>query len=215
MGITDRKEREKQELKDLILKVAKEVFLEEGYEKTSIRKIADRIEYSPTTIYLYFKDKNDLLLELHRQSFHQFFQVLSSVMDVADPMERLIATGKKYITYGIQNPEAYELKFLLKSPLEALECKNEIWADGERALHFVQAIVEECIRMGYFDPRLDAESMSILLWSQVHGLVTLSNRNRLDMYKHKKEVSALIEEVFSLFVDFIRSYQRGTKPSNY
>ena len=52
MGITDRKEREKQELKELILKEAKAVFLEEGYEKTSIRKIADRIEYSPTTIYL-------------------------------------------------------------------------------------------------------------------------------------------------------------------
>ena len=71
MGITDRKEREKQELKDLILKEAKAVFLEEGYEKTSIRKIADRIEYSPTTIYLYFKDKSELLLELHKQSFHQ------------------------------------------------------------------------------------------------------------------------------------------------
>ena len=59
MGIPDRKEREKQELRDLILKEARALFLEEGFEKTSLRKIAERIEYSPTTIYLYFKDKNE------------------------------------------------------------------------------------------------------------------------------------------------------------
>ena len=69
MGIPDRKEREKKELKELILKEARALILEEGFEKTSIRKIADRIEYSPTTIYLYFQDKNELLLALHQESF--------------------------------------------------------------------------------------------------------------------------------------------------
>ncbi len=205
MGITDRKEREKQELKDLILKEAKAVFLEEGYEKTSIRKIADRIEYSPTTIYLYFKDKSDLLLELHRQSFHQFFLVLSSVTNIEDPFERLIETGKRYIEYGIKNPEEYELKFQLKAPLEALECKNEIWSDGQKAICFVQEIVDRCIDAGYFSKSMDSESMSIMLWAEVHGLVTLYNSNRLDMFKHKKEVSTVIGEAFNLFIKFLQT----------
>jgi AcrR family transcriptional regulator len=53
MGISDRKEREKQEMKQLIIDAAMRMFVEDGYEKTSIRNIADKIEYSPGTIYLY------------------------------------------------------------------------------------------------------------------------------------------------------------------
>lgn len=208
MGITDRKEREKQELKDLILHAAKDVFLEEGYERASIRKIADRIEYSPTTIYLYFKDKNDLLLELHRQSFHQFFMILSSVVTIEDPYERLIAMGKRYIEHGLTNPEAYELKFLLKAPLEALECKNEIWDDGDRAICFVQAIVDQCKEAGYFEEHLNTESFSIMLWAQVHGLVTLHNNNRLDMFKHKKDIKSIVDESYHQFVQIINQFKK-------
>ncbi len=204
MGITDRKEREKQELKELILKEAKAVFLEEGYEKTSIRKIADRIEYSPTTIYLYFKDKSELLLELHKQSFHQFFNVLSSVSTISDPFERLVQTGRRYIEYGIKNPEEYELKFQLKAPLAALECKNEIWSDGQQAICFVQSIVDNCIEAGYFSKSMDSQSMSIMLWAEVHGLVTLYNSNRLDMFQLDKNVQHLVDEAFNLFVQFLQ-----------
>ncbi len=213
MGITDRKEREKQELKDLILKEAKAVFLEEGYEKTSIRKIADRIEYSPTTIYLYFKDKSELLLELHKQSFHQFFNVLSSVSTISDPFERLVQTGKRYIEYGIKNPEEYELKFQLKAPLAALECKNEIWSDGQQAICFVQAIVDNCIEAGYFSKSMDSQSMSIMLWAEVHGLVTLFNSNRLDMFQLDKNVQHLVDEAFNLFVQFLQMYVHKTPNS--
>lgn len=213
MGITDRKEREKQELKDLILKEAKAVFLEEGYEKTSIRKIADRIEYSPTTIYLYFKDKSELLLELHKQSFHQFFNVLSSVSTISDPFERLVQTGKRYIEYGIKNPEEYELKFQLKAPLAALECKNEIWSDGQQAICFVQAIVDNCIEAGYFSKSMDSQSMSIMLWAEVHGLVTLFNSNRLDMFQLDKNVQHLVDEAFNLFVQFLQMYVHKTANS--
>ena len=206
MGITDRKEREKQELKDLILKEAKAVFLEEGYEKTSIRKIADRIEYSPTTIYLYFKDKSELLLELHKQSFHQFFNVLSTVSTISDPFERLVQTGRRYIEYGIKNPEEYELKFQLKAPLAALECKNEIWSDGQQAICFVQSIVDNCIEAGYFSKSMDSQSMSIMLWAEVHGLVTLYNSNRLDMFQLDKNVQHLVDEAFNLFVQFLQMH---------
>jgi AcrR family transcriptional regulator len=206
MGITDRKEREKQELKELILKEAKAVFLEEGYEKTSIRKIADRIEYSPTTIYLYFKDKSELLLELHKQSFHQFFNVLSSVSTISDPFERLVQTGRRYIEYGIKNPEEYELKFQLKAPLAALECKNEIWSDGQQAICFVQSIVDNCIEAGYFSKSMDSQSMSIMLWAEVHGLVTLYNSNRFDMFQLDKNVQHLVDEAFNLFVQFLQMH---------
>ena len=65
MGINERKEREREEIRELILNAAREIFVEEGYEHTSMRKIAQKIEYSPGTIYHHFKDKSDLLLALH------------------------------------------------------------------------------------------------------------------------------------------------------
>lgn len=135
MGIPDRKEREKQELRDLILKEARALFLEEGFEKTSLRKIAERIEYSPTTIYLYFKDKNELFLALHEESFQRFFSALSSVASVPDPFERLTALGRAYIEYGINNPEEYDLKFLLKAPLETLSFDMKYGVMGSKLLN--------------------------------------------------------------------------------
>ncbi len=125
--------------------------------------------------------------------------------NIEDPFERLIETGKRYIEYGIKNPEEYELKFQLKAPLEALECKNEIWSDGQKAICFVQEIVDRCIDAGYFSKSMDSESMSIMLWAEVHGLVTLYNSNRLDMFKHKKEVSTVIGEAFNLFIKFLQT----------
>ena len=64
MGIKERREREKAEIREKILDAARDLFVSEGYEAVSMRKIADRIEYSPTAIYLHFKDKEAVMREL-------------------------------------------------------------------------------------------------------------------------------------------------------
>ena len=69
MGVTERKERHKEDLKKDILTAAKELFTEKGFEATSIRAIAEKIEYSPATIYLYYKDKNEIVHALHQDGF--------------------------------------------------------------------------------------------------------------------------------------------------
>jgi len=69
MGIAERKEKQKQEMGKMILEASMKLFVEEGFENVSIRKIADLIEYSPTTVYLYFKDKNEILFNLHEMGF--------------------------------------------------------------------------------------------------------------------------------------------------
>ncbi len=87
MGINERKERERDAVKDLILSAAREIFLAEGYENTSIRKIATKIEYSPGIIYNHFKDKNDLLLALHDKAFECKIEALFlSVQNMPDPL---------------------------------------------------------------------------------------------------------------------------------
>ena len=83
MTISTRKERQKEELRGKILQAAKELFMKKGFEDTSIRNIAEKIEYSPTTIYLYFKDKDDIFCELHKEGFillNQYFRPLAHVV---------------------------------------------------------------------------------------------------------------------------------------
>ncbi|MEP7269745.1 MAG: TetR/AcrR family transcriptional regulator [Saprospiraceae bacterium] len=207
MGITDRKEREKQELTELILKEARAVFLEEGFEKTSIRKIADRIEYSPTTIYLYFKDKNELLLGLHQEAFTHLFAALSSVGSVPDAFDRLVALGRSYIEYGLKNPEEYDLMFMLSAPMDALDCRHEVWCDGERAIDLVKSMVDDCKAHQYFPPEINTHSMAIMLWSTVHGLVSLHLKNRFAMFKDQMDIEKMIHDSFTLYVEFLKKFK--------
>jgi AcrR family transcriptional regulator len=71
MGIVERRQREKQQMRRQILDTAMDLFIENGYEEVSIRRIADHIEYSPATIYLYFQDKDDILFVLHEEGFEK------------------------------------------------------------------------------------------------------------------------------------------------
>lgn len=206
MSIADRKDREKKELTELILKEARALFLEEGFEKTSIRRIADRIEYSPATIYLYFKDKNELLLALHQESFTHLFEALSSVASMPDAFERLVALGRAYIEYGLKNPEEYELMFMLSAPLDALECRHEIWCDGQKAIDLVKMMVADCKVNGYFRKDLDPETTAIMLWSQVHGLVSLYLKHRFNMFKDQ-DLKQLIEKTFGLFIQTLQCFR--------
>ena len=121
MSTTERKAREKEELKALILKAARKLFVEKGIGQTTIRNIADSIDYSIGTVYVYFRDKNEILHALHTQSFVDLRGQLRGLFNVKDPMERLKAMGKVYINFGLDNPEMYDLMFTLKAPMEFLE----------------------------------------------------------------------------------------------
>jgi AcrR family transcriptional regulator len=204
MGISERKEREREGVKDLILNAAREIFLSEGYENTSIRKIATRIEYSPGIIYNHFKDKNDLLLALHDKAFECKMDALfHSVQHIADPMERLKTTGRSYLTYGIENPQDYDLMFILSCTMETLAIKEEFWSDGAMAIGMLKENIKACIDAGYFRKDIDVDEMSLLMWSQVHGLVCLYNKERLNCYdiEEKKEFMFRTYETFLSFIE--------------
>jgi len=199
MGIAERKEREREGVKDLILNAAREIFLAEGYENTSIRKIANKIEYSPGTIYHHYKDKNELLLALHDKAFECKIEALFlSVQNMPDPLDRLKATGIGYLQYGIDNPQDYELMFILSCTMEALAVKEEFWQDGATAINLLKQNIVECVDAGYFRKDINPEEISLILWSQVHGLVSLHNKERLNIYfsEDQKEFMFRSYEVF-------------------
>ena len=178
MGITERKIKEKLELKALILNAARKLFIEKGIEETSLRNIAEVIEYSPATIYLYFKDKDEILHELHSQGFQELGARMAVLQAVSNPLERLKALGRVYIDFAHQNSEMYDLMFIARAPMDYLDKMNdEHWEEGKRAFGYLVQTVQDCIDSGRLKGH-DAESLSYVIWSTVHGMVALEIRDR-------------------------------------
>ncbi len=135
MGITERKEREREEMKERIVSTAIQMFLKEGYEQTSIRNIAEKIEYSPATIYLYYKDKDELLYDVQKQAFDKLAQVFREKVTSNDPLKRLEQIMYTYVRFGKNNPELYDLMFIIRAPMNGIK-EHEKWKNGDDAFAF-------------------------------------------------------------------------------
>src|SRR5215470_448524 len=176
MGVKERREREKSETRDKILDAARELFVSEGYEGVSMRKVAEKIEYSPTAIYVHFADKNELFHELCRQDFARLQEVMKSAEMPSDPIERLRQIGRSYIEFGINFPNHYVFMFMTPHPPhEPDEEDREIMGNPEvDAYAFLKWTVQQAIDAGRFREELqDAELISQTLWASVHGAIAL------------------------------------------
>ncbi len=204
MGVQERKERDKDEMRLRILNAAQKLFLEKGFEKTSIRNIADKIEYSAGTIYLYFKDKNELLFHLHVQAFEGLVKELSGITPHEKAIDRLEDMGRHYIKFAFENPELYELMFIMEAPMDSLECKDEVWDDGMKAFDLLRILVSDCIKEGYLSD-FTVDDASLMIWSFVHGLVTLKGRKRLEMFCDTEEDSlSRMMRAYEVFLNNIK-----------
>ncbi len=174
MGVKERKLRQKKFLRQEILDAASELFVKEGYESVSMRRIADRIEYSPTTIYLYFKDKAELLEQVCQDTFARLTQHLGRILQQpGDPLERLRRGLIAYVHFGLENPHPYRATFMMPIP-ESFDKQKYVKADspGLQAFDFLRRCVCDCISSGKL-PTKDPELTSQTLWCGVHGVTAL------------------------------------------
>ena len=121
MGISQRKEREKEEMRQRILDAALHLFRERGYDGVSIRNIAEAIEYSPGTIYLYYQDKSEIFFALQFEAAALKRDHILPVASITDPWERLIEFGRRYVDFGMKHPDLYDLLFITRAPMEYVE----------------------------------------------------------------------------------------------
>ncbi len=193
MGIKDRKLKHKEQLRQQILEAAKTLFLTEGYEATSIRKIAAAIEFSPTTIYLYYKDKAEIAHALHQEGFKLFGQGFSNLQHINDAFERLKAMGESYIQFAVDNRAYYELMFVMREPLDFIHNDKDVcWAEGQQAFHFLTSCIQQCKEAGYFK-NFDTETFALLIWSTMHGLCTLHLHGHMSHVVEQKNISCGVE----------------------
>jgi AcrR family transcriptional regulator len=185
MGVKERREREKSETRDKILDAARELFSERGYDGVSMRQVAERIEYSPTAIYVHFTDKEDLFHELCQEDFARLAGEFQSTPLPADPIERIKQIGRSYITFGMQYPNHYKLMFMTPHPASELdECNQEIKGNPEvDAYALLVQTVEEAMAERRFRPNLtNADLIAQTLWSAVHGVISLHIAKRHDKW---------------------------------
>src|ERR1700748_2651283 len=104
MGVKQRREREREDLRAEILDAARQLFVKEGYESVSIRKIANKVEYAPGTIYLYFKDKAEILARICEETFSKLIKKMDAIKnDSAAPLDKLRRVLRTYILFGLEN----------------------------------------------------------------------------------------------------------------
>lgn len=187
-------------MRSLILEAAKKLFIVKGVEQTSMRAIAEAIEYSPATIYLYYKDKNELIHDLHVEGFTRMNQSMAPLIHVKNPMEKLAAMGRAYVQFALENPDYYELMFITQKPIEGLE-KPENWKEGALTFDSLVNVVHECQSQGKF-PGKDPIRLSFLIWSCVHGICALKCCRRIDIIQDIPH-DQLIADALHYFIDFL------------
>jgi AcrR family transcriptional regulator len=110
MGIKQRRERQRQEIRQSILSAAREIAAEEGWQAVTTRKVAERIEYSQPTIYEYFANKEAILLALLRYGYEQLVAAIKvAVVSTDDPGTRLLAMSDAYWDFAFRSPELYQV----------------------------------------------------------------------------------------------------------
>lgn len=171
MAPKKKKEDTKESLRQEIMDAARELFVHEGYEHVSMRKIADRIGYSATTIYLYFDDKADLMTEICEETFAKLTRNIISINKRSDdPIEGLRAGMKEYINFGIRHPSHYLLLFGSRAPAEMKVRFHE--SKGKMAFETLREAVSRCIAAGIFQSK-DVDLLSQTFWAGLHGITSL------------------------------------------
>src|ERR1041385_8259932 len=116
MGIKERHERDRESVRRAILDAARELFVAEGFPNVSIRKIAERIEYSPAAIYGYFPSKDDIFFALAEEGFHllgdPYAEEHRRQRESLKPLERIRAIFWRVYEFSRQHPQYFELMFV-------------------------------------------------------------------------------------------------------
>ncbi len=199
MGMKERREREKEALRGKILDAARELFIAQGYEAVTMRKIAEAIEYSPTAIYLHFRDKKSVMDAICDADFLKLATRFRKIAEIADPLERLRATGLAYAEFAMKHPNHYRLMFMTPHPPHDPELSSiDVGNRDEDAYAFVLWTVGEAIQKGLLRSELDdAQLVAQIVWAAIHGWVSLRmtkcNEPWVDWRPQKRSIEAVID----------------------
>lgn len=184
MGIQERKEREKEELRQKILDAAADILISQGIEKCTIRKVASSIEYSPRTVYLYFRDKDHLLQEIIEKGFEISLGQMNETrkeIDYSNPRELISFQLRNNINNAITAPNFY------KAVVYLLHFKN--YEAGPHQKLLIEGVMED-IRESYEHLGMEVENLeekTDLLFGMLRGFNLVIINKKLKPGSHDTE----------------------------
>ncbi|MGL4609789.1 MAG: TetR/AcrR family transcriptional regulator [Trueperaceae bacterium] len=167
-----RRDQQKADLRQGILEAAVKLFEEKGYEGFSLRQVAEEIGYTPTTIYLYFKDKDALLLNVVYDGFKEFGETLEKgYQSGRDPLERLQKVGWAYFDFAMSHPVHYRLMFMQRG--DFMQAHPEGYERVIDSFGVLERVIREGIEANIMR-KGEVRTYAALIWANVHGLVSLA-----------------------------------------
>jgi AcrR family transcriptional regulator len=170
-----------------------------------MRKIAARIRYSPATIYNYYKNKDELFLALRQEGFAKFQSYQEQSRKHRSPRKRILAHGHAYLKFAVENPELYDLMFLIKAPMDAVT-RDPSKHKTERSIQLLKDDIASCIESGVLRqvPReRSVDTIALAFWAVGHGLASLLIRQRLYTFGNRAQARLINQTADYLYNSLI------------
>ncbi|XXJ21628.1 TetR/AcrR family transcriptional regulator [Desulfovibrio caledoniensis] len=193
MTTENRRERDRQKMRRRILDAARQLFVKEGFDNVSLRRIASRIEYSPAALYRYFRNKKEILSALREEGFVRFVERQERTRKrYPDPLERLRAGAREYIGFALSEPDHYHLMF--STSCGQVDLDGEWAASSLRSFHMFRDLVVECAATGRFGD-VEPDILVFTLWGQLHGLVHLISTGQMASLSRGADLDGLLDRI--------------------
>ena len=167
--VVQRRARGRDGVRLALIEAARDVLVQEGYDGLTIRRVAERAEYSLGTVYSYFADKDDLLYTLVQEDFTRLTERLRAIRDTYQGAAAVREMLLSYVRMGLEQPRSYEVMFMLKPQLASRNASDE---RGDHAYTIFRGCITAAMDRGEFR-RADPDVLAQMLWASVHGLVSL------------------------------------------
>ena len=180
MGISERRLRQKEEVRSNILATAWQIVKEEGWQALSIRKIADAIEYSVPVVYDHFVNKECILVEFAREGFCLLAKKMQQAKNKhTDPAQQLKAMADAYWNFAFKNKEYYQVMFSLGIPCSEIDNCNCL----PEKISFRSLVTDSISAILVKNKRTDISTFlkSHTFWSVIHGLISIKMMRTSDV----------------------------------
>jgi AcrR family transcriptional regulator len=203
MGIRERQERDREAVRRRILDAARELFVSEGYHNVSIRKIAERIEYSPAALYSYFPAKDDIFFALAEEGFRLLHGTPADLdaLEALPPLERIRGMFWRLYEFSCQQPAYFALMFVDRT-VPSVSANYERFAFAREMRQRALAHVQKCVDEGLFPADIPPAVAFRILTTGLIGVAVLRNSDRL---KPGENADDLARDVLNVTLAGLRS----------
>lgn len=223
MGITERKEREKELKKSLMLEAAEALILEKGLDNLNMNEVADRAEVSKGSLYQYFDSKTDLVLGICDKATTMLSLEVKKVLTQDRPgIELVHMIGATFMTFVTQHPEYFRaMKFHdnlketsdLEDTTFLAACSNNMQESFTCMVRAIQIGMQD----GSINPSYDPKELALILWATSHGMVTMAYQHQnTQHFNLLKELGINLKSLFENFMKMIGcGIATDTQKKNY